>query len=229
MPQLVFRYGTMNSAKTANLLMMAYNYESKRSSVCVVKPKVDSRFGDAFVASRIGLQRAADVLLCADTCVESAIREFQTRHGVATLSAVLVDECQFLTAAHVEGLRRVALEVNVFCFGLRTDYRSVLFEGSRRLMELADTIEEVKTTCTSCTRKAVITAKFETDNAGTQRVLVGGSPQVDLGAEEKYTSLCFRCWHSKISRPVSALLAVGVVDVAGGAADPGTWGTCSDS
>lgn len=201
MPKLVFRYGTMNSAKTANLLMMAYNYESKRSSVCVVKPKLDVRFGDDWVASRIGLRRHADVLVEPDTCVESAIVSFQKEHDIAQLAAVLVDECQFLSKAHVEALRRVALTVNVFCFGLRTDYRSYLFEGSRRLMELADTIEEVKTTCTSCMHKAVITAKFEISNSGEQRLIVDGSAEVDLGAEEKYTSLCFRCWYGRTTKP----------------------------
>lgn len=236
MPKLVFRYGTMNSAKTANLLMMAYNYESKRSHVCVVKPQIDDRFGSNFVTSRVGLQRQADVVLTDDMCVESAIQRFQDENGMGHLAAVLVDECQFLRASHVEALRRVALHVNVFCFGLRTDYRSFLFEGSRRLMELADTIEEVKTTCTSCMHKAVITAKFELNNAGQQRFLVDGSAQVDLGAEEKYTSLCFKCWHEKTSARVAVRLVeagdlgdLGVQEMSGGAASRDTLDTCCDS
>lgn len=195
MPKLYFRYGTMNSAKTANLLMMVHNYEGKRSRVCVIKPCIDVRFGGEFVTSRVGLQRKADILLGDTTCVDTAFRTFEQQGPV--VHAVLVDECQFLTARHVEALRTIALRINVFCFGLRTDYRSFLFEGSKRLLELADCIEEVKTTCTTCTHKAVITAKFQLDEHGEQHFVVEGSDQPDLGAEEKYTSLCFGCWRKK--------------------------------
>lgn len=195
MPKLYFRYGTMNSAKTANLLMMVHNYEGKRSRVCVMKPCIDVRFGGEFVASRVGLERKADILLEATSDVAAAFRAFEAQGSA--VHAVLVDECQFLTAQHVEALRAIALRINVFCFGLRTDYRSFLFEGSKRLLELADCIEEVKTTCTACTHKAVITAKFHLDEHGNQRVVAEGSDQPDLGAEEKYTSLCFACWRKK--------------------------------
>lgn len=195
MPKLYFRYGTMNSAKTANLLMMVHNYESKRSRVCVIKPSVDVRFGNEFVASRAGMQRKADILLEPDTCVEAAFRAFEQDGPV--VHAVLVDECQFLTSQHVEALRLIALRINVFCFGLRTDYRSVLFEGSKRLLELADCIDEVKTTCAHCVHKAVITAKFQIDENQVVHFIVQGSDQPDLGAEDKYTSLCYACWHKR--------------------------------
>ena len=226
MPSLVFRYGTMNSAKTANLLMMAFNYESKQTRVCIVKPRLDTRFGTCMVSSRVGLERRADVLLHADTCVEAEVRAFRESDN-RPLAAILVDECQFLSAAHVDALRRLTQFVNVFCFGLRTDYRSCLFEGSRRLMEIADTIEEVKTTCTACQRKAVITAKFEVDNAGRHHYLAGGSDQVDLGAEEKYTSLCFWCWDAALKRSGWHPAPAPLDSAAAPAGD--TLGMCGDS
>lgn len=214
MPSLVFRYGTMNSAKTANLLMMAFNYESKQSRVCVIKPWLDTRFGTCMVTSRVGMERRADVVLGEKSCVEAEVRAFQAADKDRPLAAVLVDECQFLSAAHVDALRRLTQFVNVFCFGLRTDYTSSLFEGSRRLMEIADTIEEVKTTCTACQKKAVITAKFEIDNAGRHRYVRGGSAQLDLGAEEKYTSLCFWCWDAALTREEEAAAMLTPVVVA---------------
>lgn len=198
MPQLHYRYGTMNSAKTASLLMMAYTYESKpnhHNRVCVMKPHIDTRFGSEFVASRMGLRRKADVVLDSTTCAEAAFKQFEAADSSAPVAVVLVDECQFLTVEHVEAFRRIALRVNVFCFGLRTDYRGYLFPGSRRLMELADTIEEVKTTCTMCAHKAIITAKFFVNAVGKHEFIVNGSDQPDLGAEDKYTALCFSCWH----------------------------------
>lgn len=195
MPKLYFRYGTMNSAKTANLLMMVHNYESKRSRVCVIKPSLDVRFGNEYVTSRVGMKRKADIVLEPTTCVATAFTAFEGQ-GPA-VHAVLVDECQFLTSQHIEALRLVALRINVFCFGLRTDYRSFLFDGSKRLLELADCIEEVKTTCTSCVHKAVITAKFQIDENMMQHFVVDGSDQPDLGAEDKYTSLCYACWLQK--------------------------------
>lgn len=190
--------------------MMVHNYESKRSRVCVMKPRIDVRFGSEFVASRIGIQRKADILLESTTCMQTAFTEFEQQGQ--PVHAVLVDECQFLTAEHVEALRHIALRINVFCFGLRTDYRSFLFEGSKRLMELADCVEEVKTTCTLCTHKAVITAKFQLDEHGVQHFLVEGSDQPDLGAEEKYTSLCYACWRRKTQPLVFRELGPDIVD-----------------
>ena len=237
MTQLHFRYGTMNSAKTASLLMMAYTYESKQNHdnrVCVMKPMLDTRFGSDYVASRAGLRRKADVLLSPSApaaCVEQAFEEFELRSSMPT-AVVLVDECQFLSVADVEALRRIALRVNVFCYGLRTDYRGYFFPGSRRLMELADTIEEIKTTCTSCAHKAVITAKFFVNNTGEHQFIAEGSDEPDLGAEDKYTALCYACWHARtrqVPMPTAATAATAApARASGGVDDPDTPGTCSD-
>ncbi len=192
MPKLYFRYGSMNSAKTANMLMMAFNYESKRQQVVLVKPRLDNRFGEAaLVVSRVGLSRDADLLVGTETDLLLAIT---SAFDVTSLGCVLVDEAQFLKPAHVEQLRHLASSVNVFCYGLSTDYRGYLFPGSKRLFELADTIEETKTSCTQCPAKATINAKFSVVN-GVREVVKEGSTEPDLGSEDKYAALCWQCWN----------------------------------
>ena len=106
---------------------------------------------------------------------------------------MLVDEAQFLSEKNVEALRALTKQIPVICYGLRTDYRSRLFTGSKRLLELADVIEEIKTICVKCDRKAIINSKFYTDNVN--RIIVrDGSEEPDLGAEEKYQPMCWKCW-----------------------------------
>ncbi|CAK9002517.1 unnamed protein product [Durusdinium trenchii] len=137
MAKLYFRYGAMMSAKTMNLLAIAHAYEMQSKKVLVMKPRLDTRFGSSAVQSRSGLSREADVLITSET-------EFPTDMLIG-VSCILVDEAQFLSPRAVERLRNVATMqgVPVMCFGLRTDFRSRLFPGSKRLMELADSIEEV--------------------------------------------------------------------------------------
>ncbi|MGE4619153.1 MAG: thymidine kinase [Planctomycetota bacterium] len=153
MAKLYFRHGTVGSAKTLNLLAVAHNYERQGKKVIVIKPGFDDRYGEREVASRAGLHREAHIILMASDRLEKA--DFE---GV---QCVLVDEVQFMTASHIEQLRDISdqLGVPVICYGLRTDFRSQLFDGSRRLMELADSIEEVKTTCHRCNRKAIFNLK----------------------------------------------------------------------
>lgn len=195
MAKLYFRYGTVSSAKTLNLLAVAHNYERQGKKVTVIKPAFDTRFGATKVASRAGLDREADVLLDEDT--RFVPEDFEDCH------CVLVDEAQFLTPAHVEQLRDVTRRagVPVICYGLRTDFRSELFLGSRRLMELADTIEEVKTTCAFCNRKAMLNLK-SLDGTAT---LAG--PQRKLGAEELYLPVCYNHYMSKLDLDDGAALA----------------------
>lgn len=186
MAKLYFRHGVVSSAKTLNLLAVAHSYEVQNKRVLVVKPAMDTRFGEGKVKSRAGLDREADILVNGATVF--AADAFQN------VDCVLVDEAQFVAPKVIEQLRHVAAVggVPVICYGLRTDFRSRLFPGSRRLMELADVIEDVKTTCTFCNRRAILNLK----NVNGVPTLSG--PTVCLGCEELYVPACYRHFVEKI-------------------------------
>ncbi|MFW7380453.1 MAG: thymidine kinase [Oligoflexus sp.] len=186
MAKLYFRYGTVGSAKTMNLLAVAHNYRHQNKSVLLLKPKLDTRFGLEFIKSRSGLTMEADILLAEDSDLKD--EQFLGVH------CVLVDEVQFLSPQLIERLRAITrtLDIPVICYGLRTDFRTQLFPGSKRLMEMADSIEEVKTTCGFCNRKAVFNLKFSNG----QPTMDG--PTVDLGADEKYLPACSICYFEQI-------------------------------
>ncbi len=177
--KLYFRYGTMDSAKSMNLLAVAHNYRKQGKRVLLVKPQLDTRFGATKISSRCGLEADADLMVEQDTVLDP--REF------AGLDCVLVDEAQFLPPSVIEDLRRITIDpgVPVICYGLRTDFRTKLFPGAQRLMELADRIEEVKVTCQYCAKKAICNLRF-VNGAPT---VVG--PQIQLGADEHYAPVCW--------------------------------------
>jgi thymidine kinase len=183
MAKLYFRYGTVGSAKTLNLLAVAHAYELQQKRALVLKPALDTRFGAWTVASRAGLDRPADLLIDVTTELPASL--------FVEVDCVLIDEVQFLPTRVIEQLRHVASVQNVpvIGYGLRTDFRSRLFPGSQRMLELADSIEEVKTTCFHCNRKGVMNLK-RVDGKAT---LLG--PSVCLGAEELYTPVCFRHYY----------------------------------
>ncbi len=186
MAKLYFRYGTVGSAKTLNLLAVAHNYEQQGKQIVLAKPSLDTRFGAEFVASRAGLRRRADVFLDPDSDLPP--EDFCGVH------CVLVDEAQFLSRHVIDQLHALtrSADIPVICYGLRTDFRTSAFEGSARLFELADSIEEIKTTCTYCNRKAVFNLKHRNG------VATVTGPAVDLGAEEKYFPTCHRCYHQQL-------------------------------
>ena len=179
MAKLYFRYGTMDSAKTLNLLAVAHNYRKQGKRVLLLKPRLDDRFGSTKIASRSGLEADADVLVDADTTLDPA--------DFAGLDCVLVDEAQFLSPAVVDELRRISVTpgVPVICYGLRTDFKTRLFPGSQRLMELADAIEEVKVTCQYCQKKATCNLRLVDGQAAID------GPQIQLGADEQYVPVCW--------------------------------------
>ncbi len=187
MSKLYFRYGTVGSAKTLNLLAVAHNYALQGKRAFIIKPELDVRFGKEVVRSRAGLEKPADLLVGPDTLLKP--EQFED------IDCVLVDEAQFLSREVVEQLRRLTWKpgVPVICYGLRTDFRTELFPGAQRLMEAADSLEEIKTTCTYCNRKAVFNLKLA-DGVPTL-----GGPTIDLGAEEKYLPTCASCYHHKLS------------------------------
>ena len=153
MAKLYFKYGAMGSSKTANALITKFNYEERGMRVWLVKPSIDNRDGARTVRSRIGLAEEA-YLATPETDLYDEFKKLKDYHVVIT------DECQFFTATQINQLRRIVddLDIPVLCFGLRTDFLSNLFEGSRRLFEIADSINEIKTIC-SCGNKAIINAK----------------------------------------------------------------------
>jgi thymidine kinase len=184
MAKLYFRYGTVGSAKTLNLLAVAHNYRQQEKKVLLVKPAVDTRFGASNIKTRAGLEMPADIVAPVDASL--VLPELT---GVA---CILVDEAQFLCAADIDQFRYAAdAGVPVICYGLRTDFRRQLFPASQRLLELADAIEEIKTTCTFCLRKAVFNLKL----CDGQPTLAG--PSVELGCEEKYLPACSACYANK--------------------------------
>jgi thymidine kinase len=177
--KLYFRYGTMDSAKSMNLLAVAHNYRKQGKRVLLLKPRLDTRFGSTTITSRCGLSAEADLLIDADTVLEPG--------DFAGLDCILVDEAQFLAPRVVVDLRRITVDpgVPVICYGLRTDFKTKLFPGSQRLMELADRIEEVKVTCQYCDKKATCNMRM------VDGVPVVEGPQIQLGADEQYVPVCW--------------------------------------
>ena len=185
MAKLYFRYGAVSSAKTLNLLAVTHNYQQQNKNVFLMKPKLDTRFGTQDVSSRAGLSKRADLLL-----TEDSVLDLETLKGK---DCILVDEAQFLSKAVIDQFRLISTVHNipVICYGLRTDFRGELFEGSKRLFEVADSLEEIKTTCAFCNRKAIFNLKLVDGKAS----LTG--PTVELGAEEKYLPACSNCYRAQ--------------------------------
>ena len=187
MAKLYFRHGTVGSAKTLNLLAVAHNYKQQEKRVLLIKPALDIRFGKNRIKSRAGLEQEADIL------VDEKTNLLQLKYD--KIDCVLVDEVQFLPAKVIDQLRTITHEksIPVICYGLRTDFRTNLFEASARLMELADSIEEVKSTCHFCNRKAIMNLKH-VDGVATVE-----GPTVQLGAEESYYPACYTCYTTQVS------------------------------
>ncbi len=177
MAKLYFRYGSMGSSKTANALMVAYNYQEKGQRALLAKPSLDNRDGDGVMASRIGLSRP---------CISVEQLVAMGRDEVCQYDCVIVDEAQFCTKEQVARLTDIVDDfgVPVICYGLRTDFQRNLFEGSLWLLAWADKIEEVKTVCW-CGRSATCVARFDEDG-----VMVTEGSQVQLGGNDSYTSVC---------------------------------------
>lgn len=189
--KLYFRYGTMGSAKTALLLTQAYNFEERGMSYLCFKPVVDTRDSKNVIRSRIGIERECRWIY-PDTDLYALIRHiFEETLQIPTW--LLIDEAQFLSAEQVDQLAHVVDDYacNVVCYGLRTDFTTRLFEGSRRLFEIADSIEEIKSTC-SCGRKTIVNARIDS-----QGNIVTEGAQVEIGGNDKYMAVCRKCWTNK--------------------------------
>lgn len=189
--KLYFRYGTMGSAKTALLLTQAYNFEERGMAYLCLKPVVDTRDNKNVIRSRIGIERDCSWIY-GDTNLYTMVEDLRqiTSH---VPEWILVDEAQFLTSDQVDQLSQVVDDfgINVICYGLRTDFRTHLFEGSRRLFEIADTIDEIKSTC-SCGRKTIVNARID----GRGEIITEGEV-VEIGGNDRYMSVCRKCWRNK--------------------------------
>lgn len=182
MAKLYFKFGAMNSSKTANALMTKFNYEEKGKKVWLIKPAIDNRDGVQIIKSRIGLSAECDALKTTDSILALCPDD---------IDVIICDECQFLTEDQVDDLRVIATDkdIPVLCFGLRADFLTHLFPGSKRLFELADSIAEIKSIC-KCGSKAIVNARF--DDKG--EIQIEGA-QVFIGGNESYEGLCWRCYH----------------------------------
>ena len=185
MAKLYFKYGAMGSSKTAQALITKYNYEENDLNVWLVKPSADTRDGEQLLRSRIGLEAVCEVI-GPDTDVYTRFRQTQ----LGKCDVIIVDECQFMTGAQLDQLRAIVNDFNipVMCFGLRTDFQTRLFPGSLRLMEIADTIQEIKTIC-DCGAKATVNARIDSDG----HIITHGA-QVVLGGNDSYIAMCHRCY-----------------------------------
>ena len=187
MAKLYFKYGAMGSSKSAQALITKFNYEEKGMRVWLIKPSIDTRDGADIIRSRIGLEAHANIILPEDNIVEKY-------RAAGKYDVIITDEAQFFTPEQIDQLRELVDEENlpVLCFGLRTDFLTNFFPGARRLMELSDSLTEIKTVC-SCGRKATVNARI--DEKG--NVITEGS-QVFLGGNDSYIAMCHKCWKEKI-------------------------------
>ncbi len=184
MAKLYFRYGAMGSSKTANAIMVRFNYIERGQKCIMLKPRLDTRDGERIVASRSGLTAQCYYMEEIDSL------------DLSGLDCIIVDEAQFLTKAQVEKLTYIVdeMDIPVIAYGLRADFRGELFEGSTWLMAWADSIEEIKTVCW-CGKKATYNARL----LGGKVIKTG--EQIVLGGNESYVALCRKHWKSGQTTP----------------------------
>lgn len=184
MAKLYFKYGAMGSSKTAQALITKYNYEENDLKVWLIKPSADTRDGEGIIRSRIGLQAVAQIIT-----PDMDVYNVFSGSKAGNCNIVIADECQFLTVAQIDQLREIAndFDIPVMCFGLRTDFQTKLFPGSMRLMEVADTIQEIRTIC-DCGNKATVNARI------IDGYIVTEGDQVLLGGNDAYIAMCHRCY-----------------------------------
>jgi len=193
--QLYYRYATMGAGKSIELLKIAYNYEEQGKKVLLFAPAIDNRYGTGKIASRVGIQKEA-IIIADDTDIVGLVASHEP-------DCVLVDEVNFLNKDQVLKLTQVVDELNipVICYGLKNDFQNNLFEGSQALLIYADKIEEVKTVCWYCNRKATMVLRLEHG----QPVFEG--EQIKVGGNESYIPVCRKCWNHAKENYVASLRA----------------------
>jgi thymidine kinase len=186
MAQLYFRYSTMNAGKSTEILKIAHNYEEQNKTVLLFTPAIDDRYGKGKITSRMGFQRDATVF-------DSRTDVYKKAEEVRP-DCILIDEGQFLTREQVIRLTHVVdrLNIPVIVYGLKNDYRNRLFSGSEALLLFSDKIEEVKAVCWHCHKKATMLIKYKDGHP------VNDGPQIEIGGNDKYVSVCRRCYSEKV-------------------------------
>ena len=190
--RLYFKYGTMGSSKSAQALIAKFNYEQKGMVVMLVKPSLDNRGdgdGQPMVRSRIGLSSPCEIIRPEDSFVE-LFDKFKAENGC---DCVIVDEAQFCTTKQVDELKLLTKQVPVLCYGLLNNFRCQLFEGSKRLVELYDSLQEIKSVC-RCGRKSTVNARFIHGKC------VDDGPVVFIGGDESYENMCYWCWQDELKK-----------------------------
>lgn len=190
MAQLYYKYGTMNSGKSFEIIKVAHNYEEQGKSVLIFSPAIDTRSGAESVGSRVGFERPA-IPVNENTDLFETVKTYQPESGPDRIYCVLVDEAQFLKKHHVLELTRIVdeLDIPVMAFGLKNDFQNQLFEGSYYLLVQADKIEEIKTICWYCDRKATMVIRFRNG------LPVNEGDQIQIGGNEDYKPVCRRCYN----------------------------------
>ena len=190
MAKLYFKYGAMGSSKTAQALITKFNYEERGMKVWLIKPATDTRDGADILSSRIGLSAKCEAI----DKNANILSLFESR--ASETDVIIADESQFFTEKQIDELREIVNEHDVptLCFGLRTDFLTRLFPGSKRLLEISDSISEIKTIC-ECGAKATVSARI--DGAG--KIVTAGR-QVVLGGNDRYVAMCHKCFVKRIKK-----------------------------
>ena len=183
MAKLYFKYGVMGSSKTAQALITKFNYEENKKRVLLLKPAIDDRDGADIIKSRIGLKSAAAAVIGSDNQIPISL--------IANYDVIICDESQFFSPEQIERLKDIAVfcDIPVLCYGLLTDFQTKLFPGSKRLIELADSLQEIKMVC-RCGRKATVNARRIDGKITTE------GEQILLGSNETYEAMCYECWRN---------------------------------
>lgn len=200
MCKLYFKYSPMNSGKSGILLMQAHQFEERGIPFLCFKSIIDTRDGEDVIVSRVGIKRECISIDVKDNLYDIIYNYTANAllEGMEKPLWILIDECQFLSREQVNQLAMIVdrLNINVMCYGLRTDFTTNLFEGSKRLMELADSIEEVKTLC-HCGNKAIVNARFNNGE------LVTEGDQIVIGGNDMYTSICRKCYFDLLEKKLN--------------------------
>lgn len=198
--KLIFKHGQMSSGKSMLLLATAHNFQTQKIPFLIFKSEIDTRDGDGIIHSRALGDRACVSISTTDNLYK-IISRYQDEHfyiGYDSLRWILVDEAQFLTTKQVEELAAIAdnFGINVICYGLRTDFKTNLFEGSKRLFEIADSFEEIKASC-SCDNKTIFNARVNKN-----KEVVTEGEQIEVGGDDRYISMCRKCYFEKTNHPL---------------------------